>query len=119
MYLLQQFLKKVTIPTAKPPEASTVPPMTGSSPRKQSDLNEDTFSDEERPEQEGDEDDGSAQSPTAGTRKRGKKKKQIVIHGYQLAALFRKRPELAEFVYLEIANMKNDPTNKQTAVDIH
>ena len=32
--------------------------------------------------------------------------KPIVIHGYQLAALFKRRPELAEFIHLEIENMK-------------
>jgi len=39
----------------------------------------------------------------------------ITLHGFQLAALFRCRPELAEMVFLEIRAMKNASGNSNAA----
>jgi len=42
--------------------------------------------------------------------------KQITLHGFQLAALFRCRPELAEMIFLEIKTMKYKTSENQTPI---
>ncbi len=49
---------------------------------------------------------GDSIGPESGSRSTGG---PIVLKGNQLAMLFRMKPELAEFIYLEIENMKQKP----------
>jgi ABC-type Zn2+ transport system substrate-binding protein/surface adhesin len=130
LYVSQQFLKKVTVAQAAKQQQqqqqqgsadATASGSNSSSPMKLSDLQQsggNLFDDDEQ-DSAHDHADRDGEGDHEHDKKHTKRSQNVVIHGYQLAALFRRRPELAEFVYLEIQNMKQDPNSKQFAMEVY